>query len=242
MTAASKLTRAGSAQARILETAERLYALYGIDAVSIRQITAEAGQKNGSAVHYHFGSRDGLVDAILALRTGARNQLRLEMLDALKEASRDQLPDIRGVAEAMVRPQFKDLTLGSRSYHRRFVKQVHQRHELMEKVLSNRHDLGLRECFRLIRWQSPDIPAPILYHRYIHANAIAIDAAANLEERLDIDPKSLTERSIALHIECCIDSITAVFTAPVSDAAMGLVSDPNSASPTLERWRDRVVM
>lgn len=242
MSAAAKVSRNGGAREKILVTAERLFALNGIDAVSIRQINTEAEQKNGSAVHYHFGSREGLIDAILSLRTGDRNQLRLEMLDTLKENARDKLPDIRGVAEAMVRPQFHELTLGSKTYHRRFVKQVHQRHALMEKVLSNRYDLGLRECFRLIRWQSPDIPAPILYHRYIHANAIGIDAAANLEERLDVDPTSVTDKRIALHIECCIDSITAVFKAPVSDAAHSLVEDREKASPTLERWRDRSVM
>ena len=117
MNATTSATRGGNARDKILETAERLYALHGIDGVSIRQINSEAGQKNGSAVHYHFGSRDGLIDAILALRTGVRDQLRLEMLDALKEASQDQLPDVRGVAEAMVRPQFKDLVLELRTHH-----------------------------------------------------------------------------------------------------------------------------
>ncbi|MGG7565505.1 TetR/AcrR family transcriptional regulator [Rhodovulum sp. DZ06] len=226
----------------MLEAAERLYALKGVDAASIRQINAEAGQKNGSAVHNHFGSREGLIDAILELRTGARDKLRLEMLDALKEGAGDALPAIRGVAEAMVRPQFEELTLGARTCHRRFVKQVHQRHELMDKVLSNRHDLGLRDCFRLIRRRLPEAPTPILHHRCIHANANAIDSAANLEERLDIDPDSLTEQRIALHIECCIDSIAGVFTAPISAAAAALVGDRDKASPALERWRDRAVM
>ena len=33
--------------------------------VEIREINDRAGQRNPSAVHYHFGSKEGLVEAIL---------------------------------------------------------------------------------------------------------------------------------------------------------------------------------
>ncbi|MDF2235125.1 helix-turn-helix domain containing protein [Albimonas sp. CAU 1670] len=242
MSATDAEDRAPSAREKILETAERLFALHGIDAVSIRRINAAAGQKNGSAVHYHFGSRDGLLEAIFALRIGVRDQRRLELLDALKEDARDRLPEVRGIADAMVRPMFEGLGLGAVTYHRRFCKQVHMRHELVDRLLARRHDLGLRECFRLLRWRRAEVPTPVIYHRYLHANALAVDAAANLEERIDLDPASLTEQRIALHVECCVDSIAAIFEAPVSGRAAGLLGDPETASPTLERWRARSVM
>lgn len=53
---------------RLLLAAERLFALHGIDGVSLRQIAMAAGSANNSAVHYHFGSKDGLIEAILAYR------------------------------------------------------------------------------------------------------------------------------------------------------------------------------
>jgi AcrR family transcriptional regulator len=49
----------------LIRAAERLFAERGIDAISLREVSAEAGQGNNSAVSYHFQSREGLIDAIL---------------------------------------------------------------------------------------------------------------------------------------------------------------------------------
>jgi AcrR family transcriptional regulator len=53
---------------KIIEAAERLFAQKGIDKVSTREIAREAGQKNHSALHYHFGSIDELINAIFDYR------------------------------------------------------------------------------------------------------------------------------------------------------------------------------
>ena len=53
---------------RLVLAAERLFARHGIDGVSLRQIAAEAGSGNNSAVHYHFGSKHGLIAAIFRHR------------------------------------------------------------------------------------------------------------------------------------------------------------------------------
>ena len=50
----------------ILTTAERLFAEYGIEVVSNRQISEAAGQGNNAAVNYHFGTKADLVRAIMA--------------------------------------------------------------------------------------------------------------------------------------------------------------------------------
>lgn len=42
----------------------RLFARDGIDRAQIREIVRAAGQSNDSAIHYHFGSRSGLLLAI----------------------------------------------------------------------------------------------------------------------------------------------------------------------------------
>ena len=53
---------------KIIETAERLFAEKGINNVSTREIAREAGQKNHSALHYHFGDKESLLDALLDYR------------------------------------------------------------------------------------------------------------------------------------------------------------------------------
>ena len=45
----------------LINAAEELFAQSGIDGVSLRQINVTAGQKNSSAVHYHFGSKESLI-------------------------------------------------------------------------------------------------------------------------------------------------------------------------------------
>src|SRR3546814_1363010 len=49
----------------LIEAAERLFATRGIDGVTLAQIQLAAGQSNSSVIGYHFGSKDGLVQAIL---------------------------------------------------------------------------------------------------------------------------------------------------------------------------------
>jgi AcrR family transcriptional regulator len=52
-------------KARLLREAERLFARHGVWQVTVREITQAAGQRNVSALNYHFGSREGVLDAIL---------------------------------------------------------------------------------------------------------------------------------------------------------------------------------
>ena len=69
-------------KSRILDTAEKLFALNGFKPTSLRDITADA-QVNLAAVNYHFQSKDSLIDAVIARRIEPVNLRRLEMLDAL---------------------------------------------------------------------------------------------------------------------------------------------------------------
>ena len=85
---------------RLLATAEELFATRGIDAVSVRDITEAAGA-NIAAVNYHFGSRRGLIDAIVERRADALGTRRAQLLDALNGAGP---VDIRALIQAMVLP------------------------------------------------------------------------------------------------------------------------------------------
>ena len=62
----------------ILDTAERLLAEEGM-AVSLRRIMSEA-RVNIAAIHYHFGDRQALIDALLDRRLGTINDARLKCL------------------------------------------------------------------------------------------------------------------------------------------------------------------
>jgi AcrR family transcriptional regulator len=68
---------------RILDAAEHLFAENGVAATSLRAIMKAAGA-NMAAIHYHFGSREGLLEALMARRAEPVNRRRLEMLDQIE--------------------------------------------------------------------------------------------------------------------------------------------------------------
>lgn len=89
---------------QLLQTAERLFASEGIDAVSTRRIAQEASQRNVSALQYHFGSKDNLIDALL--------KLRLETINARRQALLDELDADAGLHDLLmviVRPLVEQL-------------------------------------------------------------------------------------------------------------------------------------
>ncbi|MBZ5621406.1 MAG: TetR family transcriptional regulator [Acidobacteriia bacterium] len=65
---------------RILDTAERLFAEHGYDATSLRQIIAEA-EVNLAAIHYHFGSKEELLDELILRKAEPVNEQRIALLE-----------------------------------------------------------------------------------------------------------------------------------------------------------------
>jgi AcrR family transcriptional regulator len=64
---------------KILDTAERLIADQGYAATSLRHIIGEAGV-NLAAVHYHFGSKEDLLDELILRKAKSVNEERLALL------------------------------------------------------------------------------------------------------------------------------------------------------------------
>lgn len=75
---------------RILDAAESLFVDGGFDAMSMRQITTSAGV-NLAAVNYHFGSKDALIQAVLARHLDPLNEARVALLTALEADLADKL-------------------------------------------------------------------------------------------------------------------------------------------------------
>lgn len=63
-----RVARGQATRELIIVTAERLFAEFGIEAVSLRDIAAAAEQKNNAAVHYHFGDKENLLKEIILFR------------------------------------------------------------------------------------------------------------------------------------------------------------------------------
>jgi AcrR family transcriptional regulator len=87
---------------RVFLAAERLFALHGFQAVSVRDITAEAGV-NLAAVNYHFGSKDGLLFEIFRHRSAEINRMRARLLHEAADRH-GGAPPVRAILEALIAP------------------------------------------------------------------------------------------------------------------------------------------
>ena len=88
----------------LLDAAEELFAERGFDGTSLRAVTRSAGA-NLAAVHYHFGSKEDLVHAVLRRRLEPLSEHRLARLARCEEAApADGAPDLECVVRAFVAP------------------------------------------------------------------------------------------------------------------------------------------
>ena len=88
-----------------MRAAEKLIAAKGIENVTIREIVVAAGQKNESALQYHFRNRQGLIDALRRERAAEVRKRRAAMLESLLRESPE--PSLRQIADLMVRPMLE---------------------------------------------------------------------------------------------------------------------------------------
>ncbi|OUS26118.1 hypothetical protein A9Q99_19265 [Gammaproteobacteria bacterium 45_16_T64] len=75
---------------RLLHVAIRLFAEKGIEAVSMRAINTAAGTKNKSAVHYHFGSKLGILEAIFAMLSETLDPVFEDLITRVEERSANE--------------------------------------------------------------------------------------------------------------------------------------------------------
>ena len=90
---------------RILDTAERLFGEEGFRAVSLRRITAAAGV-NLASIHYHFGSKEELLDELVMRKAGPVNEARMAALQRLRAAAGADPLSLEDLLEAFLVPAF----------------------------------------------------------------------------------------------------------------------------------------
>ncbi len=89
---------------QLLDAAESLFIEHGSDNVSVRTIIRKAGQKNQSALQYHFGNRDELILAIAARRIRQLEERRTKLIDEVLGSN--PTPDLRTACALIVRAPF----------------------------------------------------------------------------------------------------------------------------------------
>ncbi|EGD53425.1 TetR/AcrR family transcriptional regulator [Gordonia neofelifaecis] len=101
MTGATPNRLGEATRRKLIRTAEKLFAAEGVDAVSLRAINTAAGQ-GAAAVHYHFGTKDDLLTAVL-LDIG--RQVSGEITERVAVIAADaRRPELEDVVRALAEP------------------------------------------------------------------------------------------------------------------------------------------
>ncbi|MEU1228837.1 helix-turn-helix domain-containing protein [Streptomyces sp. NPDC005828] len=224
-----------STKLSLIATAERLFAEHGINAVSLRKIAVDAGQRNDNAVAYHFGSKQGLVDAILEHRQAPIDARRLALIGALDREGRGDDP--YAIAEAFARPLVELLGgAPSGSWYLRFcVQAAYTVHSDVATLTLNdlearpgTHGLAvLRErAYRVLRGF---LPEPLVAQRWWHFTGFVAHALADLEGRRNAGG-SRELGSTELFVAGLLDSAAALLTAPCRPSTARLAQTEGGAA------------
>jgi AcrR family transcriptional regulator len=213
---------AAATRARIVAAAERLFARRGIDAVSLAEINKAAGQKNRSAIQYHFGNKQGVVHAILDKHTPGIERRRHAMLDEI-EASGELDP--RALVDALVRPvanKLDDRDGGVAFIHVNAQLIGHPSFPLLS-LHAERVNRGADRLQRLFARAFPQLPEPLWTPRWILLIGLLFHGIADHSRLVETGSVPVSAASRDLFIDDLIDCIAAVLAAPVSEpTASGL--------------------
>lgn len=197
---------------KLLDAATALFAERGVANVSLAEIVRAADQRNTSAIHYHFGGRDQVIEAILARHVPALRARRLELLEHARATPSD---DVRSVAEALVRPVTE---LAQRGWRERAYLQI-------GAELANQLDRTTPEMRRLFRQTAgPEVmallaercavPEDVWRVRALIGNAFVGRAAADRARALDRDTDDALDEQ--RWIDNLVDMFVAMMTTPVT--------------------------
>jgi AcrR family transcriptional regulator len=218
-----------STRDKLLDAAARLFAERGVENVSLAEVVREAGQRNTSAVHYHFGRRDDLVLALLELYVPVIRARRLELL-ALAEAKPD---DARRAAEAVVRPvtEFAQRGWRERAYLQIGTELMHRLDRVPKDVRHTLRQTAGYEAMTLLSQRCPPLPPEIWAERsellYPFIGRAAADRARRLGQRAGRDRATLSDDRFVNNL---VDMLLGALTAPVTDAEPSAVSRRHRAA------------
>jgi AcrR family transcriptional regulator len=202
---------------RILDAAEELFARCGFHATSLRAITQAAGA-NLAAVNYHFGSKESLLDAVLARRLTPLNTVRQARIDQVQEEARaaGRKPDLSSLWRAFVEPtlSLRQEDSGAESFLTLIGQVLADTHGvMMASFLRQMAPLFLR-LYDLTCQALPGIPRQLLFWR-MHFAIGSLSHLMRCNDQSPVMPEGVTkEIDVAVLTDMLIDYTLAGLEAP----------------------------
>lgn len=146
--------------------ARRLFAERGVEAVTVREIVAAAGAKNGGSLNYYFKSKEALV---LELINEIFTDWSAVWLERISELDRQGGPSsVREVVDIIIRgPRPEYFTDPSPTANRFLASVLFVRRKEVSAYLDGMNFLVYRRLLQLIGSLCKHIPEPILRQRLV---------------------------------------------------------------------------
>jgi len=199
-----------STREKLLDCAEELYANHGLEGVSLRSINAQAGL-SPAALHYHFGTQDALVEALLERRMPELMERRRGLLESLDESP--EPANARAVLDALLRPLAELLAEHAEAGHRylRLIYRLQADGDLYSLFPTDKYSAGVDRLVPLLCQALPALPRDVVQLRL----GLAIDV---MLRSLALD-RSAASAGLERHVVALLDFLTGALEAAYTEQA-----------------------
>ena len=184
----------------ILDTAEKLFANNGFTGTSLRAIIKEAGV-NTASVHYHFGSKEGLIEEVLRRRAAPLNEKRLERLDAIESQHASGPLPVEGVIEAFLVPAIQRIQAGGELLPRLFGRAIAEPDESLRAIVHDIFEIVFERFLKAFARALPDLaPEEVRWRVHFMIGAmvftVTVPAMHGSDKASAEDPNRMIQRLI----------------------------------------------
>lgn len=147
----------------ILDAAEKLFALYGRDGVTLKAI-AKAARVDAPLIHYYFGDKDRVFRAVFARRAGEVNAARIAAMDAY-EARVGDAKTIETVLDVFLRPIYEMVIEKGEGwvYFAAIVGHANASHFGGKDVMADNFDPIVQRFISMLKALAPNAPPERIY-------------------------------------------------------------------------------
>lgn len=177
-------------QDAILDAAEAIFAENGFHGATTRAIGAHAGA-NAALIHYYFGSKEALYEAVIARRSGAINDERRARLAALHAAGQ---PTLEQILDALLRPTValgRDPARGGAQYARLLGHAATGTDERSRRLTGAHYNAIARVFIDEIAATVPGLDRNAAVRAYLNTIAVAISLMAPTGRAQDLSDGTL---------------------------------------------------
>lgn len=206
-TAEQRLER-GEAQDAFLDAAEVVFAESGFHGATTRAI-AERAQANAALIHYYFGSKEALYEAVVARRAGAINSERRDRLAALH---RDGQLTLEALLSVLLRPTIalgRDPARGGAYYARLLGHAASGTDDRSQRLTGANYDAIARIFIAEIAAIVPGISPEDAVRGYLNAVSIGITLMAPTGRSQDLSDGALRDDDLEEIIDQAVRFIAA---------------------------------